>query len=97
MGHLAHGTKVRPELRHMTALPSTYLRRFTYDTIGHNAQITYNLIRLVGADRVVLGSDYCFDMGLTDPLADVERLDALSAKERELIIGQTAMNLLHLA
>jgi aminocarboxymuconate-semialdehyde decarboxylase len=81
----------------MTALPSTYLRRFTYDTIGHNAQITYNLIRLVGADRVVLGSDYCFDMGLTDPLADVERLDVLSAKERELIIGQTAMNLLHLA
>jgi aminocarboxymuconate-semialdehyde decarboxylase len=97
IGRLDRGTKVRPELRHMTALPSTYLRRFTYDTIGHNDQITYDLIRLVGADRVVLGSDYCFDMGLTDPVADVERLDALSAKERELIIGRTAMNLLRLA
>jgi len=97
IGRLDHGTKVRPELRHMKALPSAYLRRFTYDTIAHNDQITYNLIRLVGADRVVMGSDYCFDMGLTDPLADVERLDALSATERELIVGQTAVKLLRLS
>jgi aminocarboxymuconate-semialdehyde decarboxylase len=96
IGRLDHGTKVRPELRHMKRLPSAYLRRFTYDTIGHNDQINYNLIRMVGADRVVLGSDYCFDMGLTDPLGDVERLDALSAAERELVIGQTAARLLRL-
>jgi len=96
IGRLDHGTKVRPELRHMKRLPSAYLRRFTYDTIGHNDQINYNLIRLVGADRVVLGSDYCFDMGLADPLGDVERLDALSAAERDLIIGETAVRLLRL-
>src|SRR5881397_2123808 len=96
IGRLDHGTKVRPELRHMKRLPSEYLRRFTYDTIGHNDQTNLNLIRLVGADRVVLGSDYCFDMGLTDPLGDVERLDALSAAERDLIIGETAVKLLRL-
>jgi aminocarboxymuconate-semialdehyde decarboxylase len=96
IGRLDHGTKVRPELRHMKRLPSAYLRRFTYDTIGHNDQINYNLIRMVGADRVVLGSDYCFDMGLADPLGDVERLDALSAAERDCIIGQTAVKLLRL-
>jgi aminocarboxymuconate-semialdehyde decarboxylase len=44
----------------------------------------------------VLGSDYCFDMGLTDPLGDIERLDALSATERDLIVGQTAARLLRL-
>ncbi len=80
----------------MKRLPSAYLRRFTYDTIGHNDEINYNLIRMVGADRVVLGSDYCFDMGLADPLGDVERLDALSAAERDLIIGETAARLLRL-
>jgi aminocarboxymuconate-semialdehyde decarboxylase len=96
IGRLDHGTKVRPELKHMKQLPSAYLRRFTYDTIGHNDQINFNLIRLVGADRVVLGSDYCFDMGLTDPLGDVERLDALTAAERDLIAGQTAIRLLRL-
>jgi aminocarboxymuconate-semialdehyde decarboxylase len=94
IGRLDHGTKVRPELRHMKAPPSAYLRRFTYDTIGHNADINLGLIRMVGADRVLLGSDYCFDMGLTDPLGDIERLEALSAAERELIAGKTAAKLL---
>jgi aminocarboxymuconate-semialdehyde decarboxylase len=45
---------------------------------------------------VLLGSDYCFDMGLADPVATVARLDALSAGERELILGQTAAKLLRL-
>src|SRR5438093_899525 len=45
IGRLDHGTRVRPELRHMKRLPSEYLRRFTYDTIGHNDQINLNLIR----------------------------------------------------
>ena len=96
IGRLDHGTRVRPELRHMKAPPSSYLRRFTYDTIGHNAEINTQLIRMVGADRVLLGSDYCFDMGLSDPLGDIERLDALTAAERELIVGQTATRLLRL-
>jgi len=49
IGRLDHGTKVRPELKHMQRLPSEYLRRFTYDTIGHDDRINMNLIRLVGA------------------------------------------------
>jgi len=96
IGRLDRGTQVRPELRHMKARPSAYLRRFTYDTIGHSDEINSALIRMVGADRVTMGSDYCFDMGLTDPLGDIERLDALSAAERELIIGKTAARLLRL-
>jgi len=67
IGRLDQGAKVRPELKHMKQLPSAYLRRFTYDTIGHSDQITSNLIRSVGADRVTLGSDYCFDTGFPIP------------------------------
>jgi aminocarboxymuconate-semialdehyde decarboxylase len=96
IGRWDHGAKVRPELKHMKRPPSEYLRRFTYDTIGHDDAINLNLIRLVGADRVVLGSDYCFDMGLVDPRGDVERLDTLTEAERDLIIGQTARKLLRL-
>src|SRR5437773_461452 len=95
IGRLDHGTKVRPELKHMQRLPSEYLRRFTYDTIGHDDRINMNLIRLVGADRVTLGSDYCFDMGLDDPLAAVQRLQ-VSAKEKGLIAGGNAARLLRL-
>jgi aminocarboxymuconate-semialdehyde decarboxylase len=46
---------------------------------------------------VVLGSDYCFDMGLTDPVGTVERLASIPAAERELILGGTAARLLRLA
>ena len=96
IGRLDHGTRLRPELKHMKRMPSDYLRRFSYDTIGHDDRINSALVRLVGADRVLLGTDYCFDMGLTDPVATVERLDFLSQEEKNLIKGKTASRLLRL-
>jgi aminocarboxymuconate-semialdehyde decarboxylase len=95
IGRWDHGTKVRPELKHMRKPPSEYLRRFTYDTIGHDDRINMNLVRLVGADRVTLGSDYCFDMGLEDPLGSLRRLN-LNQEEERMIAGGNAMKLLGL-
>ncbi len=97
IGRWDHGTKMRAELKHMKRLPSEYLRRFTYDTIGHNDTINMNLIELVGADRVTLGSDFCFDMGLEHPHDTVERLAALNEADRDLILGRNAERLLGLA
>jgi aminocarboxymuconate-semialdehyde decarboxylase len=96
IGRWDHGTKVRAELKHMKRGPSEYLRRFTYDTIGHDERINANLVRLVGADRVTLGSDYCFDMGLEDPLATVRRIAELSEEDRQRISGANALRLLRL-
>ena len=95
IGRWDHGAKVRPELKHMKQPPSSYLRRFTYDTIGHDDRINTALVKLVGADRVTLGSDYCFDMGLDDPLATVERMN-LSKEERGMVTGGNAARLLNL-
>ncbi len=94
VGRWDHGTKVRAELKHMQQLPSAYLRRFSYDTIGHNDEIMQNLIRMVGADRVVLGSDYCFDMGHEQPVDIVERWPAVAASDRDLILGGNAARML---
>ena len=96
IGRMDHGTRVRPELKHMQRMPSEYLRRFTYDTILHHDALTTNLVRLVGADRVTLGSDYCFDMGYEQPVEVIERLD-LPAADRALITGGNAARLLGLA
>src|SRR5258706_377127 len=85
-----------PGLGHRKKLPSEYLRRFSYAVIGRNDEINYNLARMVGADRLVLGSDYCFDMGLSDPLGTVARLERLTQAERDLIIGHTPAKLLGL-
>jgi aminocarboxymuconate-semialdehyde decarboxylase len=95
IGRLDHGTKMRPELAHMKQPPSAYLRRFTYDTIGHDDRINQHLVRLVGADRVLLGTDYCFDMGLAAPVETVGRL-ALTQAERDGILGRNAARLLGL-
>jgi aminocarboxymuconate-semialdehyde decarboxylase len=96
IGRWDHGAKVRAELKHMKRPPSEYLKRFTYDTIGHDDRINAALVRLVGADRVTLGSDYCFDMGLDDPLATVNRIAGLSEQDRQLISGGNARKLLRL-
>jgi aminocarboxymuconate-semialdehyde decarboxylase len=74
IGRLDHGFRVRPESQAaITAAPSTYLRRFWYDTITHAATPLKFLVDLVGADRVVFGTDLPFDM------ADVRFKDYFSA------------------
>ena len=76
IGRLDHGFRVRPESKAaINAAPSTYLRRFWYDTITHAATPLKFLIDLVGADRVVFGTDLPFDM------ADVRFKDYFSAAE----------------
>ena len=97
IGRMDHGTTVRAECQHMTKPPSGYLRRFHYDTITHSDAILMNLIRQVGADRVVMGSDCPADMSYTKPVDVVERLGELSSKDREAILGGNAARLLKLA
>jgi aminocarboxymuconate-semialdehyde decarboxylase len=94
IGRMDHGTTVRPETRHMTKAPSMYLRRFHYDTISHHPQLMVYIARLVGADRVVLGSDHPADMSLTSPFDWVEQLTELSQSDRDLIVGGNAARLL---
>jgi aminocarboxymuconate-semialdehyde decarboxylase len=96
VGRLDRGTLVRAELGHMTRPPSAYLRRFSYDTISHNDRILTDLVRAVGADRVLLGSDYCFDMGYERPVEVVERLEILTESDRALVRGGNAARLLRL-
>ena len=51
--------------------PSSYLRRFWYDTILHDAQALKYLASRVRTDRIVLGSDDSFPPADHDPLASV--------------------------
>jgi aminocarboxymuconate-semialdehyde decarboxylase len=76
IGRLDHGYRVRRETNaHLTAPPSSYLRRFYYDTITHAGVPLNFLIELVGPDRVVFGTDIPFDM------ADERFADILAAAE----------------
>ncbi|MES5817732.1 amidohydrolase family protein [Streptomyces sp. RG80] len=48
--------------------PSSYLKRLWFDSLVHDPYVLRELVRVVGPDRVLLGSDYPFDMGTGDPV-----------------------------
>lgn len=89
IGRLDHGHVVRPEARACATRPSAYLRRFTYDTLTHSPTSLRFLVDLVGADRVVYGTDHAYDMG-GGSLAEQTRGAGLNDDELEQIGWRTA-------
>jgi len=93
IGRLDHGWNVIPAAKHSAQMPSAYLRRFFYDTIAHSKPLMEYIISQVGAERIMLGSDYCFPIGYERPVQAVEEL-RLTPDERKMILGGTAAKLL---
>lgn len=97
-GRLDHGYAVRPECRRLIARPpSDYLRRFYYDSITHSPRALGLLLETVGPERVMLGSDFPFDMGSPSPRDVVEAQTALAADGRERVYRHTAAEFLGLS
>jgi aminocarboxymuconate-semialdehyde decarboxylase len=69
IGRWELGARVRPELAHLAASPLELLRQSYVDSIVHGAPELCYLIEMLGAERIVLGSDTPFDMGTRDPSA----------------------------
>ena len=75
IGRFAHGHKVRPETRaHTASSAQDLLKRFHFDTLTHDARALRYLIEVVGAERIVVGTDAPFDMGDENPRATLSRL-----------------------
>ena len=90
-GRMDHGSRMRPEID-LPALPSEYLRRFYYDTITHDPTLLRELVDWIGADHVLLGSDYPFDMGPQRPV-DVVREAKLGDDAEAAVLGGNAKKL----
>jgi len=75
---------------------SAYLRRFYYDTVSHHPLIMKFLTELVGADRVMLGSDYNQDMSCERPVEFVASVPGLTDQERQMILEGNAKRILGL-
>jgi aminocarboxymuconate-semialdehyde decarboxylase len=89
-----HGWDVRPEPKvHLKHSPEKYLDRFLYDTILHSKKTLEMLIAMVGADRIFLGSDYPYDMGMLDCVRHVKSL-AISEGDRAKILHDHAAKIL---
>ncbi|MDH4117402.1 MAG: amidohydrolase [Acidimicrobiia bacterium] len=90
-----HVWEVRPETR--TRIPdrtfSSYLRNLWYDTMVFQPLYLRHLIEVVGSERVMLGTDYPFDMAETDPVGLIDATEGLTDDERAAIKGGTAAQL----
>lgn len=95
-GRLDRGFHIRGECKSIPRAPSEYLKRFTYDTITYSEELLEDLIRLVGVDRIMMGSDYCFDIAYEEPVKIVTGMKALTEEQKAKIIGGNARRLLRL-
>lgn len=89
LGRSDHAWEVRPEARGCAEPPSCYLRRLWFDSLVHTPDALRALVAAAGADRVLLGSDFPFDMGVTDPL-DGLAAAGLTADEQHAIASGNA-------
>jgi len=93
---LDHSYGLRPDLRKtLPQKPSAYLRKLYFDPIVHSLSALQYLVQVVGADRVVIGTDYPMGMGDFDTVNKVLQLDLADA-ERQKIRGGNAAQALNL-
>jgi aminocarboxymuconate-semialdehyde decarboxylase len=93
-GRFLHAFNVRAETKaRLRGSPQDSLARLHYDTIVHSPRALEFLLAAAGPQRVLMGSDYPFDMGELDC---VRRLAALtiSAEQRDAVLGGRATELL---
>jgi len=93
IGRFDHAARVRHDAV-ASSPPSGYLRRFHYDSLTHSEPALRYILDTVGADRIVLGTDYPADMGVAAPVEWLESLTSLHSEERQLITGDNLRALL---
>jgi aminocarboxymuconate-semialdehyde decarboxylase len=97
IGRLDAGYRARPECaQKIKRPPSEYLRNFYYDSIIHSTHSSAFLLDTVGADRVMLGTDFPFDMNSTSPVAEIEGQVALTKAQRASVYSLNAKGFLAL-
>ena len=93
-----HAYNAREDVREdLPKRPSEYLGQFYLDTMVFAPDQLAFLINKYGADHIVLGTDYPYDMGETDPLGLIQAAIGDDATTMSAISGGNAARLLDIA
>jgi aminocarboxymuconate-semialdehyde decarboxylase len=91
LDRLDKGWDAWPDLRGASRdRPSTYVRRFYYDTVTYTDRNLRFLLDVVGADRVLFGTDFPAPMVVEDAVRRIETAEVVAAPEREAILRGNA-------
>jgi aminocarboxymuconate-semialdehyde decarboxylase len=97
IGRLDHGYTVRAELHdRLPRRPSEYLDGIYCDSLTHNTLALRFLVDRLGADHVVIGTDYPFDMGDETPIETI-RACGLGREREAKVLGGNLARLLRIA
>ena len=96
-GRWRHGYSVRSKPEVVLKHPIyEYTRQCFFDTVIFDELALEYLIRAVGSDRVLHGTDYPSDMGTWDQVPLINRYNNLTETDKEKILGGNAAALLRL-
>ncbi|CAN5127616.1 amidohydrolase family protein [soil metagenome] len=89
LGRIEHGFNVRPDLCAVDNLrnPRDYIGRFYVDSLVHDPDMLLYMIKLLGASRIALGSDYPFPLGEHRPGAMIESMSLENSVREQLLSG----------
>lgn len=104
IGRIDHGWFARPDLCQTKSRtrPRAYLRdettgrpaRFYVDSLVHDAGTLRELIRLMGVERIALGTDYPFPLGEITPGEVIASMTDLREADRERLLSGTGWEFL---
>jgi len=98
IGRLDHGFQMRPDLcaTDNPYPPSTYLGRFWVDSLVHTPELLHALTKLIGANRICMGTDYPFPLGELAP-GKLIRECGFEKVTENLLLGENALEFLGLS
>jgi aminocarboxymuconate-semialdehyde decarboxylase len=93
-GRIDHAWGARSDARgQLPKPPSLYLKRIYLDTIVFTPGQLEALAELFGIEKILLGTDYPYDMGEYDPLGHIASVASFSDADRAAIAGGNAKTL----
>ena len=96
-GRIDHAWGARTDVaNNLPKPPSEYLKKVYFDTIVFTHHQLEHLVKVFGADHILMGTDYPFDMADYDPVGHVVNTESLDAKTVAAITGGNAKRLLGL-
>jgi len=95
-GRLDRGYHVQDSSKlKISKAPGEYMKRLYFDTITHSPMALEYLVRSFGADHVLLGSDYPYDMGDPEPVGSL-RATGIDNQQIAQIAASNACKLLRI-
>ncbi|HEY7268734.1 MAG TPA: amidohydrolase family protein [Dehalococcoidia bacterium] len=94
LGRWEHGWHVRGEGKaNINRPPSEYFRSLYFDSLVHSGSALSFLASTVGPERVMLGTDYPFDMGNYNSVKAIEGVGGVTDAGKEMMLGGNAATL----